>query len=302
MTVFVHPMGLCESGTVGEGTRVWAFAHVLAGAVIGRDANICDHVFIENDVVVGDRVTLKSGVQLWDGVRLADDVFVGPNVSFSNDRFPRSKAHPESYVPTVVEQGASIGAGAVILPGITIGRGAMVGAGSVVVHDVPPHAVVVGNPARIQRYLSETSDTASSPTSPGPVADHTVAKDLRGSLMAIDIDADLPFTPRRFFSVHAVPSRAIRGTHAHRECHQYLIALAGTVRCIMDDGHTRKSILLDSPGIGLHIPPMTWSTQYDYSSDAVLGVFASHPYDPDDYIRTYGEFLTELSRDSRSPV
>ena len=141
---FVHAMGICESVRVGDDTTIWAFAHVLPGAVIGNNVNICDHVFIENDVRVGDRVTVKSGVQLWDGIELRDEVFVGPNVTFTNDRFPRSKQYPDSFPRTIVENGASIGGGAVILPGIRIGRNAMVGAGAVVTRDVPPFAIVVG--------------------------------------------------------------------------------------------------------------------------------------------------------------
>src|SRR6476661_6417785 len=129
---FVHERGICESTDVGIGTRIWAFAHVLPGAVIGANCNICDHVFIENDVIVGDSVTVKSGVQLWDGVRLGNGVFVGPNATFTNDRFPRSKGRPERFLETVVEDGASIGASATILPGLRIGRGSMVGAGAVV--------------------------------------------------------------------------------------------------------------------------------------------------------------------------
>ena len=159
MSVFVHPSGICESEQVGDGTRIWAFAHVLPGARLGVDCNVNDHVFIENDVVVGDRVTVKSGVQLWDGVRLGDDVFVGPNATFTNDPFPRSKEYPESFAQTVVGPGASIGANAVILPGVRIGRRAMIGAGAVVVRDVPAHAIVVGNPARIVGY----ADSAPTP-------------------------------------------------------------------------------------------------------------------------------------------
>ena len=136
---------------------IWAFAHVLPGARIGSDCNICDHVFVENDVVVGDRVTVKSGVQLWDGIRLADDVFVGPNVTFTNDPFPRSKVYPASFPETFVGPGASLGANATVLPGLTIGRDAMVGAGAVVTKDVPPHAIVVGNPARIVGYVDAGS-------------------------------------------------------------------------------------------------------------------------------------------------
>ena len=122
MSFFVHPNALCESTKVGAGTRIWAFAHVLPGARIGADCNVCDHVFIENDVVIGDRVTIKSGVQVWDGLRLEDDVFVGPNVTFTNDRFPRSKRRPPSFATTLVRRNASIGANATVLPGLTIGR------------------------------------------------------------------------------------------------------------------------------------------------------------------------------------
>ena len=121
MSFFVHPNALCESLQVGAGTRIWAFAHVLPGARIGSDCNVCDHVFIENDVVIGDRVTIKSGVQVWDGVHLEDDVFVGPNATFTNDRFPRSKHRPPRFTPTLVCRNASIGANATILPGVTIG-------------------------------------------------------------------------------------------------------------------------------------------------------------------------------------
>ena len=116
-----HPQALVESKAIGAGTRIWAFAHVLSGAVIGSDCNICDGVFIENEVVVGDRVTVKSGVQLWDGITLEDDVFVGPNATFTNDLRPRSKQYPSDFLKTVVRQGASIGANATVLPGITIG-------------------------------------------------------------------------------------------------------------------------------------------------------------------------------------
>ncbi len=132
---------------------------MLSGARIGEDCNVCDHVFIENDVIVGDRVTIKCGVQLWDGLRVEDDVFIGPNATFTNDMYPRSRRYPEAFPITTVQQGASIGANAtVVLPGITIGAGAMVGAGSVVTRDVPNRALVVGNPARVIRYLEDGVD------------------------------------------------------------------------------------------------------------------------------------------------
>src|SRR3954462_2617957 len=156
MAPFIHASAIVEPGAViGDGTRVWAFAHVLPGARIGREANVCDHVFIENDVVIGDRVTIKSGVQLWDGVRLADDVFVGPNATFTNDRFPRSKEYPDAFPETIIGHGASIGANSTVLPGLRVGRGAMVGAGAVITKNVPPYAIVAGNPGRIIGYAGQ---------------------------------------------------------------------------------------------------------------------------------------------------
>ena len=149
----IHPSSDVQSTDIGAGSRIWQFVVVLPNAKIGADCNVCSHCLIENDVVVGDRVTVKSGVQLWDGIRIEDDVFIGPNVTFSNDRFPRSKQYPDAFLQTIVKAGASIGANATLLPGITIGRNAMIGAGSVVTKDVPDHALVVGNPARIIRFL-----------------------------------------------------------------------------------------------------------------------------------------------------
>lgn len=151
----IHPSADVKSQSIGEGTSIWQFVVILAQARIGRDCNINAHCFIENDVVLGDRVTVKCGVYLWDGLRVSDDAFIGPNATFTNDRLPRSKQYPDSFPQTVIERGASIGAAAVILPGLTIGAGAMVGAGAVVTRDVPARALVVGNPARIVRYLDE---------------------------------------------------------------------------------------------------------------------------------------------------
>lgn len=151
---FFHPQALVDSGaTVGPGTRVWAFAHIVGGAVVGSDCNICDHTFIEGGVRIGDRVTLKCGVYLWDGLILEDDVFVGPCVAFTNDVRPRSKQVPATYPVTTLRQGCSIGANATLLPGITIGRWAMVGAGTVVTRAVPDFGLVVGNPGRRRGWV-----------------------------------------------------------------------------------------------------------------------------------------------------
>jgi acetyltransferase-like isoleucine patch superfamily enzyme len=151
--ISIHPTALVATKQIGDGTRIWAFCNVLEGAAIGRDCNICDRCFIENAVVIGDRVTVKCGVSLYDGLRLEDDVFVGPDVSFANDPRPRAGVHLSSYLPTIVRAGASLGAGAVILPGVTIGRYAMVGAASLVTRDVADHALVYGTPAERHGFV-----------------------------------------------------------------------------------------------------------------------------------------------------
>jgi acetyltransferase-like isoleucine patch superfamily enzyme/CheY-like chemotaxis protein len=151
---FAHPKALIDERVlIGQGTRVWAFAHVLSGAILGEDCNICDHTFIEGGVRIGHRVTVKCGVFLWDGLTIEDDVFIGPGAMFTNDSRPRSKRHLKTYPQTVLKQGCSLGAGSTTLPGIIIGRWAMVGAGSIVTHDVPDYALVVGSPARWRAWV-----------------------------------------------------------------------------------------------------------------------------------------------------
>ena len=306
--VFVHEKGLCESEHVGTGTRIWAFAHVLPNARIGADCNLCDGVFVEGGAVVGDRVTIKSGVQLWDGVELEDDVFIGPNATFTNDPFPRSRAWLERYPRTVVRSGASVGANATILPGIEIGRGAMVGAGAVVTRPVPPNAIVSGNPARIHGYAESTASSAV-PMSPVPrepgrkelgvrgvhLQRFKEVADLRGTLTAAELPSEgVPFAPHRCFLVYDVPSREVRGEHAHRVCHQFLLCVSGSVNVAVDDGERRSEVLLDDPAVGIYVPPRIWASQFRYDNDAVLLVFASHSYDPGDYIREYETFLKEV--------
>ena len=301
--VFIHERAIVESSEIGAGTRIWAHAHVLPGARIGRDVNVCDGVFVENDVVVGDRVTIKCGVQLWDGTELEDDVFVGPNATFTNDPMPRSKQHLAVKQRTRVRQGASIGANATVLPGLVIGSQAMVGAGAVVMRDVPPFAIVVGNPARICGYVdARVPKTATAeltppgePRSVGEVSGATlvdlpVVADLRGSLTFGGTDAHLPFAPKRFFLIHEVPSREVRGEHAHRELEQFLICVSGSVNIVVDDGQNRSELVLDRPSQGLHVRAGVWLIFYKCSPDAALLVLASETYDAADYIRDYDEY------------
>lgn len=303
MAGYRHPTSLIASTNIGDGTRIEAFVNICEGAVIGTDCNICDHVFIENEVIVGNRVTIKCGVFLWNGVTIEDDVFIGPGVGFTNDLYPRSIVHSETRVPTLVRKGASIGANATILAGVTIGMNAIVGAGSVVTADVPPNAIVRGNPARIGRNL-ESGAGRRKIAPPSPAGESRLLsvpavrlfqmpsiKDLRGTLSFGEIGAHLPFAPKRYFLIYDVPSKDIRGEHAHRKLEQLLMCVAGDCRVVVDDGRSRDEVTLNRPDLGIYIPPMVWGIQYKYSHDAVLLVLASEEYDPEGYIRDYDEFL-----------
>jgi acetyltransferase-like isoleucine patch superfamily enzyme len=302
----IHPTAICESTDIGSGTRVWAFTHILPGAKVGSDCNICDFVFIENEVKLGDRVTVKSGVQIWDGIEVQDDVFIGPNVSFANDKFPRSQHRKNAYPLTTIECGASIGAGAVILPGITIGRGSMIGAGSIVTKSIPPFSLAFGNPAAVHGLVEDYDQLQDAEQS--PVGDQAEilpggaklieiknASDSRGELLAVEFDEFGLFPVNRVFFISRVPSLQVRGNHAHKECYQYLIAFEGCVSITLDNGIDQKVVTLDSTAFGLLIPPMTWSNQFNFSPGAILGVLASHKYDEKDYIRDYSEFISSVN-------
>jgi len=302
-----HPTAIVETENIGDDTQIWAFVHILPGAIIGAGCNLCDHVFIEDDVVIGDRITIKSGVQLWNGVRIENDVFIGPNVTFTNDLFPRSKHHPEKYATTLVCKGASIGANATILPGITVGQNAMVGAGAVVTDDIPPNAIVTGNPARIVSYVTQNRthnvkelkpDTPlrELPNSKARLIEFPEISDLRGRLTFAETPGLLPFVPMRVFMLYDVPGKDVRGEHAHKELHQFLVCVKGSCAVVVDDGQERFEVTLNRPTLGLHIPPMVWATQYKFTNDAALLVLASDIYKAEDYIRDYNEYIRLVSR------
>jgi UDP-2-acetamido-3-amino-2,3-dideoxy-glucuronate N-acetyltransferase len=260
-------------------------AECSSTARIGARCSIAEHA------TIGDDVVLDEDVQVGPGARLIRGVTVGP--------------------------GGVIGANAV-LTAVAVGRGAVVQPGATVTASVPPNAVVAGNPASIVGYVTDEPVTPEGAPPPRrPAREHPVeptavpgvelyaltrTADLRGSLMAAEFDM-LPFAPRRVFTVLEVPSEAVRGSHAHRTCAQFLVCLSGSVRCLIDNGVARDEVLLDGPDVGLHMPPMIWGTQYKYTNDAVLLVLASHPYEAEDYIRSYDEFLEavgQLSPDSAS--
>lgn len=304
--IFIHPNAIVERGVViGEGTRIEAFAYVMRGVNLGRECQICSGVFIDTGALIGNRVTIQGGAQVWNGVRLEDDVFVGPHATFANDLFLRNK--PETPLPTCVRKGASIGANATILAGVEVGVNAMVGAGAVVAHNVPANAIVVGNPARISGYVSATEKAAlRSHVAVDKTTDLSVSGarlirlprivDLRGSLSFGEFDKHLPFAPKRYFVIFGVPSMEVRGEHAHRAQHQYLVCLQGSCAVVLDDGREREEVILKQPDVGLHIPPMIWATQYKFTQDAILLVLASDVYDAGDYIRNYEEYLNAVTR------
>ncbi|MBL8818205.1 MAG: WxcM-like domain-containing protein [Planctomyces sp.] len=304
LNVEIHERAVCESSAVGTGTRIRAFSRILAGAVIGEACEICDQVLIENDVIIGNRVIIKSGVQLWNGLRIGDDVYIGPNASFANDRI-----QPNQPLITVLDRNCTVGTNATILPGVRIGRHATVNAGAVVTRSVPPYAIVAGNPARVVGYddsVRPTLPRAENPVVAGDDPKDIVVpgvrllrlpqfQDMRGALVPIEFTRDLPFVPVRCFNVFGVENKRVRGEHAHRTCHQFLISLTGSCRVLVDNASVRQVIRLSSPTQGLYVPPMIWASQHHFSPGTVLMVLASHPYQPDDYIRDFDAYCNEMS-------
>lgn len=246
-------------------------------------------------VVLPDDVQILAGAWLPAGVELSAGCRIGPNVAF------------EEGAPTLVRRGVHIGANATIMPGITLAARCVVRPGAVVLRSVPPGAIVEGNPATIVGYVDTEAGPAGVALHPpaavkgatvetlavrGVTLHHfPVIPDLRGNLTVGEFGRQIPFAPQRYFVVFGVPSREVRGEHAHRQCHQFLVCLRGTCAVVVDDGQHRVEVALDAPQRGLYLPPMTWGIQYKYSPDAMLMVFASHHYDAADYIREYDEFL-----------
>lgn len=214
--------------------------------------------------------------------------------NFTSHYAIRSKKYPEEYAKTVIEKGASIGAGATLLP-VRVGKNAMIGTGSVVTKDVPANAIVMGCPAKVTGYVDTEKVTIPIFNGAKTIDDtlyiQKTFNDLRGNLLPIEFVKNIPFEVKRAFFVYGVESGNIRGEHAHKVCHQFLIAISGSISVICDDGIKREEYLLNDPKFGLYIKPGVWGVQYKYSKDAVLCVFASHEYDEDDYIRNYQDFL-----------
>ena len=306
---FRHPSALIESTCIGDGTYVAAFSHISSGAVIGNDCHIAEQVIIESDVVLGDRVSVTCGAKLLAGLRVEDDVVIGPNATFPNNSLTGKSRQAVASRPTILRRGASVGANASVLPGLTGGQHAIIGAGAVVTRSVPPHAIVAGNPARILRYGSTLEVGAADQRTVQPAPSSMTAtvqgvtlerisliKDLRGNLAAREVGNGLPFVPQRYFIVLDVPGKELRGAHAHRKCKQLLVCLRGSLSMVADDGVNLQEFVLDTPELALYLPPMVWGIQYKYTAGAMLLVLASEPYDAADYIRDYDEFLRERAR------
>jgi acetyltransferase-like isoleucine patch superfamily enzyme/dTDP-4-dehydrorhamnose 3,5-epimerase-like enzyme len=288
-----HQTAIVESEAVGDGARIGAFSHILPGARIGGRCVIGEHTLVDNGAIVGDNVVVQAGVQIRDGVTLEDGVFVGANATFVHD--------PKLRI--TVKRGASIGANATILAGLTIGERASISAGAVLTHDAPPSAILSGNPARIVGYagvepLAAGRAPAAIEVGPHPASVRGVVlhrlpliDDLRGQLSFGEAGRHVPFLVKRYFLVFGVSSEYLRGEHAHKTLHQFLVCVRGRCHLVADDGVNRQEFVLDSPATAVYLPPMTWAVQYKHSADAVLLVLCSDPYDPADYIREYSEFL-----------
>jgi len=308
-SLFIHPTADVHAKQLGVNTKVWQFCIIAGQVAIGDDTTICSHCLIADDVLIGDRVTINSGVQIWQGTRIGSDVFIGPNVTFANDSHTRLEPSSAEHPNTKLEDRVSIGSGATLVAGITIGEGASVAAGAVVTKSVPAYTIVKGNPARVSGYVDRScepeisrvvrvskipsrgdAEVVSLGVGEAIVKRLKFVEDMRGNLSVSEFPTDIPFNPKRYFLIFDVPNQEVRGSHAHRECEQFLICVKGSVNVMVDDGTVRSEVVLDSPDLGVYIPPLIWGTQYRYSDDAVLMVLASHVYDDADYIRDYQEF------------
>lgn len=304
MTKHVDARALFEGRSLGFGSRVHAFARATADVEVGDNCVLHGQVQLLGRITLEDDVVIRSGAQLLGRVHAESGVVVGAGAVLGEEAEGEEARERPAIV---IRRFASVGANATVAPGVVIGRRAVVRPGSVVAENVPAHAIVSGNPARIVAYIDTTpdpdqpeggiapADGASVTTRVRGVTLHpmTNARDLRGSLMVAEF-AGLPFVPQRAFTVYDVPNESVRGAHAHRVCAQLLVCLAGGVSCLVDDGSAREEVRLAAPNVGLHIPAMIWGTQWKYTRDAVLLVLASHPYDAADYIREYEEYLALL--------
>jgi len=289
-------------------------AKIYDGATVESGATLGDFVAVHPGGVVLSGATIEGGTHIWPGITIERGARLGPGVQFE-------RADPSSVSASAnvtVGTGCNVGAGAVIHSGVQVGVGAMVSPAAVVAQNVPPYAIVSGSPARVTGYVQNSVSAIParewSPSIDFPEKEDSVrigvgnvtlhrlrmVRDPRGDLSAGEFQKSIPFLPKRYFLVFNVPSEKARGEHAHIQCHQFLICVKGSCSVVVDDGLRRCEVSLTSPDMGIHLPPLTWATQYKYSSDAVLLVFASDYYAADDYIRDYGDFVARVSPAAKS--
>lgn len=276
------------------------FSVLHPDARLAADVIVGAYVVIEANVSVQSGSSLGAGCFIAAGTQLGKGVHVDAQVAFA--------AALAGTAPALVEDGVWIGAHATIRAGVTIGAGAVIRPGAVVTRSVPAAGIVEGNPATLAGYLNASGTSTAIATTVGPsvagvqptgvrgvnVYRLPVIPDMRGTLTVGEFQTNIPFVPLRYFMVYETPSRELRGEHAHRTCHQFLICVRGSCTVMADDGTQRVEISLDAPNLGVYLPPMVWGVQYKHSHDALLLVFASHHYDPADYIRDYSSFLEAL--------
>jgi UDP-2-acetamido-3-amino-2,3-dideoxy-glucuronate N-acetyltransferase len=293
----------------GGGSRVrrmGAYSTMHASARLGEHVEVGDHVLVDQAVEIGSRVTIQAGAKLCAGLVVADDVVIGANAVLAADS-PTQDDHTDGSFVTRVGRGVHVGANAVILRGRSIGDRARVEPGAVVDVNVPHDAIVAGNPARIVGYVDTPiacllfkQSSVQGPAQLLRVRGASLVaipqvKDLRGVTSFGEIGKQLPFVAKRFFFVADVPGREVRGEHAHKTLHEFLVCMKGALSVMLDDGSAREEVRLDSPTLGLHVPPQVWRVVYKYTSDALLLSLCSHEYDPADYIRDYGDFVAYVS-------
>jgi len=312
----IHPSAIIEPGAViGLGSCVGAFSHIKPGARIGQECSLGNGVYVEDDVVIGNHVILGNGVQIGKGTLIEDDVSIKARAIITSAPLSKSSLPLNSY-QTTIKAGTRVEYNSTILAGVTLGRNSQVEPGSVVKRTVPANAIVAGNPAGIVGYAASAipkvgfslpglADDKQSPLllEVGGCALYRLPliTDIRGQLAVTEFGKDLPFQPKRCFWVFDVPNREVRGEHAHKELHQFLICVKGSASVVLDDGKNRMELNLSQPNVGLHIPPRVWGIQYKYSPDAILLVLTSDIYLSEDYIRDYDDFLA-FTKQSTTPV
>ena len=286
-------------------------AVIRDGAILGKDVSLGDYVVVYPGARLDDGCTAEGFTQLWAGVHLQAGTRLGPGVTL--ERSAVSEDHESS---TTFGTNCNVGAGVIVHQGVSIGEGVVITPGSVVAQNLPPYAIASGSPARVIGYVENLPiqgtlqqwpihiefpvDNAVTHIGVGEVTLHRckLVRDPRGDLSVGEFPQDIPFDPKRFFLVFNVPSEKTRGEHAHHHCHQFLICVKGSCSVVVDDGLSRCEVKLDSPDLGIHLPPLTWGIQYKYSTDAVLLVFTSDYYDVSDYIRNYSDFVA-ITTDKR---